>query len=104
MVGESVGAVASSVDVGGFGGIDTLETPEVIVNLAGHYRRLNAARGDIADHGEMLLEIRKGLGLSQRKLGALLGVTNTYISKIENGHLPISAELAQRIDERIGHG
>lgn len=37
--------------------------------------------------GEQIRELRKGKGLSQRALGELVGVSFTYISKVENEKL-----------------
>ncbi len=53
--------------------------------------------------GERLRELRKQKDFTQRELGAKVGVDFTYISKIENGHMPPPSEktilkLAQALD------
>lgn len=42
--------------------------------------------------GERLRELRKQRGLTQRDLAGVVGVDFTYISKIENGHMPPPSE------------
>ncbi len=47
--------------------------------------------------GQVLRELRKSKGISQRELATRTGVTFTYISKIENGHLaPPAADTIVR--------
>lgn len=40
------------------------------------------------DFGEKLRTDRKRHGKSQRDLAAAVGIDHTYLSKIENGHMP----------------
>jgi len=50
--------------------------------------------------GEYLASIRKRAGLSQRAFAAELGLHHTYISKVENGHLPpFAPETIQKAAE-----
>src|SRR3954468_19840616 len=44
-------------------------------------------RGRHVRFGERLRELRKAMNLSQRTLGSQVGVSFTYISKVENGKL-----------------
>jgi ribosome-binding protein aMBF1 (putative translation factor) len=46
-----------------------------------------------ADMPRLFLVARKQTGLTQRELAALLGVSFSYISKIEHGHMMPSDEL-----------
>lgn len=41
--------------------------------------------------------IRKALGLSQGEFGALLGITASHLSRIENGARPAGSALIRRI-------
>ena len=61
---------------------------------------------DIAnDISELLVSIRKEMGISQRQLAEKTGVPQANISKIENGHylpsLTILKRLADGLDRRL---
>jgi DNA-binding transcriptional regulator YiaG len=47
--------------------------------------------------GAWFRAIRIGMNLSARKLAMELDVTASYISKIENGKLPLGADLAAKL-------
>lgn len=49
--------------------------------------------------GKQARELRKASKLSLRAFAEQLGVTFSYICKIENGHLPLPAELAKKMLE-----
>ncbi len=55
--------------------------------------------------GERLRELRKARGLGQRTLAGLVGVSHTYVSKIENEKLDFgdypSEELIRKIAEAL---
>ena len=42
---------------------------------------------------------RHELGLSQQQAAAALGITSTYLSRLERGHVPLSLRLARRMAE-----
>lgn len=52
----------------------------------------------MTEFGELLKNIRKEKRISQRKLGEMVGIDFTYISKIENGtQAPPSEEVIRKI-------
>ncbi len=57
----------------------------------------------MATFGELLREMRRASGLSQRQLADRAGVDFTYISKLENGRLPAPADdTVVRLCEVLG--
>jgi HTH-type transcriptional regulator, competence development regulator len=56
--------------------------------------------------GEQIRVLRKGKGLSQRALGELVGVSFTYISKVENEKLDFgdypSEDLIRKLAKALG--
>jgi cytoskeletal protein RodZ len=45
--------------------------------------------------GLKLREVRLSLGLSQDNVGDILGCVQSYISAIENGHMPLTPAFAR---------
>ncbi|MEU9027225.1 helix-turn-helix domain-containing protein [Streptomyces sp. NPDC048383] len=60
--------------------------------------------GPAADFGAALRRIRTERGLSLSGLARLMHYSKGYLSKIENGTKPPTADLAQRCDEALGAG
>ena len=62
-----------------------------------------SSRG-VAGSGEMhpLAAERLRRGMSQEELGELLGVSRTWVYKIEHGHRAPSRKLARRIMDKLG--
>ena len=52
--------------------------------------------------GEKISQVRKSKQLSQEALGRMVGMGKSAISKIENGHIHISAEFASDLLEAMG--
>ena len=48
-----------------------------------------------------LFHIRKELKISQANLAKKVGISRTYLSKIENGHSNPSTEITYRIDNEL---
>jgi len=59
----------------------------------------------MATFGERIRDLRKGMGLSQRALGDIVGVNFTYLSKIENERLDFaqypSEELIRKLADAL---
>jgi DNA-binding XRE family transcriptional regulator len=49
------------------------------------------------DGGKLLRQYRSEAGLTLRQFSELFGVNFTYVSKVENGHAPLSVELASEM-------
>jgi transcriptional regulator with XRE-family HTH domain len=47
--------------------------------------------------GQTLLELRREAGLSQKRLAPALGVSHTYLSKLESGTAHPSKDLVDRV-------
>ncbi len=61
------------------------------------YQRM---RAELLPHGATLArDLRHTTRLSMRKFAALCGVSVPYLSKVENGHFPLSVELARKMLE-----
>ena len=45
-----------------------------------------------------LVDVRKGLGLTQKELSIMLDVAENYISMIESGRKPMSKKLLRKLD------
>ena len=54
------------------------------------------------DIGELLLNLRKEMGISQRNLSEITGVPQANISKIENGHYLPSLIILKRLADALG--
>ena len=54
------------------------------------------------DISELLVSIRKEMGLSQRELAEKTGVPQANISKIENGHYLPSLAILKRLADGLG--
>lgn len=52
--------------------------------------------------GDKLRELRERHGVTQRQLADALGVSHTYISKIENGHTQPSYGFLKNADRALG--
>lgn len=53
---------------------------------------------------ETLMLLRKRMGLDQEQFGNLIGVTRAYVSRLENGHFPISPVVSEKLDAlQAGH-
>lgn len=52
----------------------------------------------------LVKEARNRLGLTQRALAERLEVDHTYLSKIENGHIPPSRALLMRLSRVLAGG
>ncbi len=73
--------------------------------MARRPKRDTAQRSDEAKRplSELLREIRRDAGVSIKQAGRELGVSYTYLSKIENGVTSPSTELLGRIADYFGH-
>jgi ribosome-binding protein aMBF1 (putative translation factor) len=49
----------------------------------------------------LLKRLRRALGLGQKPLAAALGVHFTFLSHIENGRKPVSADLIDRLERLL---
>lgn len=68
------------------------------VRLHDEYQEI---RGAIDEHGgKKAKELRKEAALSLRKFAAELGVSPSYLSKIENNHIPLAAGMAKKMLEK----
>ena len=74
------------------------------------YRNVVKAARD--QGGPLVRQARRDLAMTQRALAHALGVSHTYISKIEHGHAPVSRLLLGRlarllaglpVDDQGGH-
>lgn len=54
----------------------------------------------INDVGKRIRELRKTMGLNQEQLGAMLGVTKSQISKLENGTSTVTIRMAKDICQK----
>lgn len=54
------------------------------------------------DIGELLLNMRKDMGISQRHLSEITGIPQANISKIENGHYLPSLLILKRLADAFG--
>lgn len=54
------------------------------------------------DIGELLLNMRKDMGISQRHLSEITGIPQANISKIENGHYLPSLLILKRLADALG--
>ena len=54
------------------------------------------------DIGELLLNMRKDMGISQRHLSGITGIPQANISKIENGHYLPSLLILKRLADALG--
>ena len=52
--------------------------------------------------GAFIREKREALGITQKELGRLIGVTNNHISDIENGHRKVSPERYMEFVKILG--
>ncbi|MGW6867095.1 nSTAND1 domain-containing NTPase [Streptomyces sp. NPDC054912] len=71
---------------------------------AGSAPAAEGAAGPAADFGAALRQVRTERGLSLSALARLMHYSKGYLSKIENGTKPPTADLAQRCDEALGAG
>ncbi|MEM7314222.1 MAG: helix-turn-helix transcriptional regulator [Planctomycetota bacterium] len=53
--------------------------------------------------GERVRQLRKDSGMGQRALAQLLGVSFTYISKIENGKLDFGDYPSEALIQKLAH-
>lgn len=51
---------------------------------------------------ERIKEVRKHVGMTQREFAKILGVSNTYISKVEKGVTPVTDRLIMQISNVFG--
>lgn len=49
------------------------------------------------NYGKALAVIRAAKGLQQKELAVLLGVTSSYMSRIESGDRPMSTKMIERL-------
>lgn len=59
---------------------------------------------NVSGAGKRLVEMRHKLGLLQKDVRAVLGLTHTAYSRIENGRLRLTKENAQKIEDEYGVG
>ena len=59
---------------------------------------------DVRGAGKRLVEMRQELGLLQKEVCGVLGLTHTAYSRIENGHMRLTIENAQKIEDEYGVG
>ncbi len=52
------------------------------------------------NHSKALMVVRAAKGLQQKELADLLGVTSSYISRIESGERPMSAKMIDKLVEK----
>ena len=52
--------------------------------------------------GEKIKFLRRSLGLTQQRLGNKVGITQQYLSYFENGIIPTSEHLKERIAKALG--
>lgn len=53
------------------------------------------------DGAAMLKQVRSSLGMSQRALGTVLGVSFTWVCKVERGHDTMSRGVALKLAELL---
>ncbi|GAA2826525.1 helix-turn-helix domain-containing protein [Kribbella solani] len=63
-----------------------------------------AAATQAVGFGERLRQYRQAAGLSLRQLAARAGYDHSYLSQVERGQRPGSADLARRCDQELGAG
>lgn len=51
------------------------------------------------NHSKALMVVRAAKGLQQKELADLLGVTSSYISRIESGDRPMSTKMINKLVE-----
>lgn len=59
---------------------------------------------DVSGAGNRLAEMRHGLGMTQKDVREILGLTHTAYNRIENGHVKLTVENAQKIEDEYGVG
>lgn len=59
---------------------------------------------DVSGAGKRLMEMRHKLGMTQKEVRGVLGLTHTAYSRIENGHVKLTTENAQKIEDEYGVG
>jgi transcriptional regulator with XRE-family HTH domain len=52
------------------------------------------------NHSKALMVVRAAKGLQQKDLADLLGVTSSYISRIESGERPMSTKMIDKLVEK----
>ena len=52
------------------------------------------------NHSKALMVVRAAKGLQQKELADLLGVTSSYISRIESGDRPMSTKMINKLVEK----
>lgn len=52
------------------------------------------------NHSKALMVIRAAKGLQQKELADLLGVTSSYISRVESGERPMSTKMIDTLVEK----
>jgi len=57
--------------------------------------------GNMFDIGEVIKSKRKALGISQKKLAELAGISNTYLSDIEVGRTDPSLKTMTKIAKAL---
>ena len=53
--------------------------------------------------GEKIKELRKSKGLTQVEFAKSVGITQSFLSAVENGHCNISKSVAMLIDIKFGN-
>jgi DNA-binding transcriptional regulator YiaG len=75
-------------------------TSIAIADYVSLYEAYHRTRDEIREKGGTLArELRRDTRLSLNKFAAALGVSPSYLSKIENGHSPLGAEIAKKMLE-----
>ena len=59
---------------------------------------------NVSGAGKRLVEMRHKLGLVQKDVRVALGISHTAYSRIENGHVRLTKENAQKIEDEYGVG
>ena len=53
------------------------------------------------NHSKALTVVRAAKGLQQKELAELLGVTSSYVSRIESGERPMSKKMVEKLVDRL---
>lgn len=80
--------------------LDRLDVKDTAQMTAGNEDRTDySIEKDIS---ELLLALRKDMGISQKELSEITGIPQSNISKIENGHYLPSLSILKRVADALG--
>lgn len=75
---------------------------DLLAELETADRAFNKALAKCQRHGSSILrEARWVLRLNQREMAQLLGVNNTYLSKLEKGRVPVGAQTLLKVHKAL---